>query len=170
MGNQHRIFTAWFKVEQLRNRNRGLSGRRSWHITAWLARNLIPVHINIRGFGRRVNAGPTIVVNLDANVHVDENLGEFTETLGSVGRNILLRNAISRAVGVVVVDGNGTGLPQISRESKVNGITVLIKYLDRIGRRQRSLGSTRAHNVRSLLAFAWFTRQLKGVNNNSGRH
>ena len=127
--------------------------------------------MNIKNPLRRVkNTGLAIVLNRTPNVDVDSNLGEFTETLGSVGRNILLRNAISRAVDVVVEDGNTTGLPQISRESKVNGITVLIKYFDHISSRQRSLESNLTHKIRSLLAFAWFTRQLKGVNNNSGRH
>jgi hypothetical protein len=127
--------------------------------------------MNIKDPLRRVkNTGPAIVPNRTANVDVDGNLGEFTETLGSVGRNILLGNAASRAVGIIVGDGNTTGLPQIIRESKVNGITDLIKYFDRIGRRQRSLlESNLAHKISSILAFAWFTRQLKRVNNNFER-
>jgi hypothetical protein len=155
LGNQHCIVAAWLEVK-------GES--------TWLTRNLIPVNINIRGLRRRVNTGIAIVRNRTSNVDVDENFGEFTVTLGSVGSNIFLGNAISRASGVIVVDGNITGIPQNSRESKVNGLAVLIIYFDHIGRRQRSTGSNLAHKVRSSLACAWFTRQLKGVNNNVVRH
>ena len=127
--------------------------------------------MNIKNPLRRVkNTGLAIVLNRTPNVDVDSNLGEFTETLGSVGRNILLGNATSRAIGIVVGDGNTTGLPQSIRESKVNGITDLIKYFDRISRRQRSLlESNLAHKISSVLACAWITRQLKRVSNNLER-
>jgi hypothetical protein len=85
LGNQHCFVATWFEVERLGNRNRSLGGRRSWHIPAWPAWNLVLVNINILGMIRRLNTAATLVDVKLVYVHVHENFSIFPVTLGSDG-------------------------------------------------------------------------------------